>query len=349
VGAGSLSATLAWTDPPASDGSLVHDLDLQLACDVQTWAQNLGNGGASADRVNTVEKISLLGFDSFSSGLCIASITANGVSAMSPQPFSLVVAGPFVLSQCEAQVRPPNCVQGVAEQSASGWRCRCFPPYLGPFCDQDAMTLELQSDEAEASIQKLRAWQWSFFSAPVPCAGDYSLVIDAPSGSLQMHLAWGHLHTSGSGLEQREGITFDLREDGSTTIIQMQITEAAFGLAHAATLGLQWRDRSGESSISLQFSSVVSSCGAEKGLASEDPLPVVLAVGLGVALILAAIASFVCWRLFRGRPKVSPPGASPDMEAAEGNHVNHAEVLESNNVEFAEGNNVVIAEANSIF
>ena len=75
----------------------------------------------------------------------------------------------------------------------------------------------------------------------------------------------------------------------------------------------------------------------------------VLAVGLGVALILAAIASFVCWRLFRGRPKVLPPGASPDMEAAEGNHVNHAEVLESNNVEFAEGNNVVIAEANSIF
>ena len=64
--------TLAWTDPPSNDGALVHDLDLEVLCDVSNWVVNLGNGGTSPDMVNNVEKVLLLSYESFSSVFCIA-------------------------------------------------------------------------------------------------------------------------------------------------------------------------------------------------------------------------------------------------------------------------------------
>ena len=33
----SMTLVLAWTDPPSSDGALVHDLDLEVLCDVSSW------------------------------------------------------------------------------------------------------------------------------------------------------------------------------------------------------------------------------------------------------------------------------------------------------------------------
>ena len=68
----SLAVTLAWTDPPSNDGALVHDLDLEVLCDVSNWVVNLGNGGTSPDMVNNVEKVLLLSYESFSSVFCIA-------------------------------------------------------------------------------------------------------------------------------------------------------------------------------------------------------------------------------------------------------------------------------------
>ena len=142
-----LAIALAWTDPPSNDGSLVHDLNLEVQCDVSSWLANLGNGGSSPDTVNNVEKVLLLGYESLASVFCIAKVgklcqnpgiisyrfffsseshrkildftscqvLAPAVPTSSPQPLSLVASG-FRLSPCGAQMaRAPDCgLQGSA-------------------------------------------------------------------------------------------------------------------------------------------------------------------------------------------------------------------------------------------
>lgn len=79
-----MAIALAWTDPPSNDGDLVHDLDLEVLCDVSNWVVNRGNGGPSADRVNNVEKVLLLGYESFASVLCVVRVLAPQVGPGKP-------------------------------------------------------------------------------------------------------------------------------------------------------------------------------------------------------------------------------------------------------------------------
>ena len=62
TGAAPVVATLVWTDRPPSPAAavaLVNDLDLVVVPPGAGAAPRLGNGGAAADRVNTVERVSL--------------------------------------------------------------------------------------------------------------------------------------------------------------------------------------------------------------------------------------------------------------------------------------------------
>ena len=318
---GSLAVSLAWTDPPSANGALVHDLDLQVSCDVSNWRAMWGNGGDSA---NNVEKVSLMGYGrwdlnvslchslsgSFSSALCIARVTAKQVSALSPQAFSLVASGPFTLAPCLAP-RPLVCVHGAPEQLAEGYSCRCVAPYVGPFCDQEV------SQVTERWTGELRPWQWLFVQAPVSCAGSHRLVIQGAT-RLKTHLAWGHLHTVLADQVAVPGVSFMQEEDSTAALLTVLVRVEAEALSHASSvsLGLQWQERSGKSNIAISWSPEPGTeCGGgAPGTVAANYEHIVLIACLVVFIVAVVVACVVFIKLIRGREKVSPEGG--DVEQA---------------------------------
>eukprot|EP00435_Cladocopium_sp_Y103_P041095 s32_g11.t1 len=305
----SLAVTLAWTDPPSNDGTLVHDLDLEVNCDVSNWVVNLGNGGTSPDRVNNVEKVLLLGYESFASVFCIAKVTAESVSIRSPQPFSLVASG-FQLSPCAAELRAPDCgSQGSAVRfQENQWACRCFPPYLGPFCDQQAVALPLTDNTQPVSAQELnlgcehtcmKPWQWSFYTFEITCgAGEYQLRIQQSSeGSLVTRWSWGHLHTvladsTAAGLVVSSS-SLEL-DTGRVTTLVVQVDPLVLGDLRSLFVGLQWQGRSGKSDAQLSWvAGEGTSCGTDAAESKEsgNSEQLVLWICLAVAGITAILAA----------------------------------------------------------
>lgn len=316
VGAGALGITLAWTDPPSADGRLVHDLDLEVSCDVSSWEPLLGNGGTSPDRLNTVEKVSLLGYDSFTSGLCIATVRAPMVSAVSAQPFSLVVAGPFLLSSsCAPAVRARTCVNGVAEKMSSVWRCRCFSPYVGLDCSEEPEEIPVSSPTARRPASHLRPWQWYSFKAPFSCfEGKYTLSVEGPGDPelLKMTLSGGHLEVTGSdGVSSTPevSITTSLQNTGADYARTAEVEVALGALEGEASLAiaLQWQGRDRAEDVVIRWSSQIDGC--EEFLANggdeEGGSPVALILGF-VAMIIAASVAGTFLIQCRRRSKVHP-------------------------------------------
>jgi subtilisin family serine protease len=85
---GGIYLTLVWTDPPAQSfagKTLVNDLDLTVD---GPGGRRFGNGGASADRTNTVEAIRL---ENPAAGTYVVTVQANSVNGtFGAQPFALV-------------------------------------------------------------------------------------------------------------------------------------------------------------------------------------------------------------------------------------------------------------------
>lgn len=85
---GGIYLTLVWTDPPAQSfaaKTLVNDLDLIVD---GPGGRRFGNGGASADRTNTVEAIRL---ENPAVGTYVVTVQANSVNGtFGAQPFALV-------------------------------------------------------------------------------------------------------------------------------------------------------------------------------------------------------------------------------------------------------------------
>ncbi len=89
--AGSLAATLTWTDPPshsAAAQTLVNNLDLTVeAPDGTRW---FGNGGSAPDTRNNVETVRL---DTLAAGTYTIRVRAdNVVGTYGPQPFALLIS-----------------------------------------------------------------------------------------------------------------------------------------------------------------------------------------------------------------------------------------------------------------
>lgn len=324
----SLAVTLAWTDPPSNDGALVHDLDLEVLCDVSNWVVNLGNGGTSPDMVNNVEKVLLLSYESFSSVFCIAKVTAESVSTRSPQPFSLVASG-FQLSQC-ATSRAPDCgTQGSAVRfQENQWACRCFPPYLGPFCDQQAVALPLTDSTQPVSAQELKPWQWSFYTFEITCgAGEYRLRIQQPTsaeGILVTRWSWGHLHTAladstAAGLVVSSSSS-EL-DTGRVTTLAVQVDPQVLGDLRSLFVGLQWQGRNGKSAAQLSWvAGEGTSCGTDSAESKEsgNSEQLVLWICLAVVGITAILAAVVILKYLRGRQMVLPYASSQrDVEQAD--------------------------------
>ncbi|CAE8681021.1 unnamed protein product [Polarella glacialis] len=330
------SVSLVWTDPPDSSNLLVNDLDLEVACDTGGWTRRLGNGGASQDRVNNVEKVMLLDLPANSSGLCVVSVAALSVSKLSPQPFSLVAAGAFAPSlACLASSARPSCVHGVAVRllasvsgSTAGWDCRCERPWLGVFCDQVAETLSL-SDRAASSATlvplSLRPWQWSFARAAWSCgAGAYELLLEDQSAdgqALEVTVSWGHMEVStlsadSTAAAAASGITFTSTSEaaglGSRTTIIVQIPASASSQASSVSeiyVALRSKGRDGPSTYTLRWqpaASVASSCKASalRGATGGVDLPteqIVLYCILGLVALAVPLACYGAWKFYSRR------------------------------------------------
>ncbi len=92
-GARPLSVTLAWTDPPPSPSAatpLVNDLDLVVTSEALGGYPRRGNGGAGADRANTVERVWLESGGGTGGGEIVITVTAARLPAP-PQAFALAV------------------------------------------------------------------------------------------------------------------------------------------------------------------------------------------------------------------------------------------------------------------
>eukprot|EP00931_Biecheleriopsis_adriatica_P119080 TRINITY_DN94359_c0_g1_i1.p1 TRINITY_DN94359_c0_g1~~TRINITY_DN94359_c0_g1_i1.p1 ORF type:complete len:924 (-),score=177.40 TRINITY_DN94359_c0_g1_i1:91-2862(-) len=322
-----LSVSIAWTDPPDSSGRLVHDLDLEVSCDFDAWKVHLGNGGASADRNNNVEKVLLKGA---LTGQCVISVLALEVLPRLAQPFSLIAAGPFVWEpECRAAAAPA-CVHGVAEQLRSGndasapaWACRCQAPWTGIRCDEEPQSLTLSAQGASApevgGERRLRPRQWAYFTASPSCGGgDYEIVVEEATGKLQTALAWGHLEVvslADSSAAAPAGVTFRAAKQasGRSTTITVQISEAAASAPDAqVSLAVHSQGRDGPLPYVLRWQPSASlasaGCGAAKG--SKDAgsgLPteqVILYLALGLAGLAVLVSTCVVVKRCYGRPRV---------------------------------------------
>jgi len=329
----SMTLVLAWTDPPSTDGALVHDLDLEVLCDVSSWTVTLGNAGSSPDRLNNVEKVLLLGHESFGTGLCIARVNAyKGVSAQAPQPFSLVASG-FQLAQCAAPVRVIDCGNyGTSARIDTKWTCQCVWPYLGPFCDQQAQEVPLHLDmTSPVRAEELFPWQWSFFTMEVTCgAGQYQLLIEQPDhrGNLLSHVSWGHLHTTlletlpaVPGVTVTKGNIFELQNGGQRMTIVVDIQENILNELKSIFIALQWQGRSSQARTQLRWSAEGLSCGISTVPVAMEASPgelVLLICGVVLGIAAVIVAAVVILKSFRGREKVLPREPSRhDVEQAE--------------------------------
>lgn len=168
-------AVLAWTDPPHPQGLLVNNLDLSVRCDWWAWSPRLGNGGASPDTANNVEKVLLNGLrqPNSTNGMCLFTVAAPNVSSRAGQLFSLVMRGPFWHSRsCDTAAAHPFCANGEAAlmNASQTWGCKCRWPWLGPFCDQVAEPVALGPTPL---VRSVRPWQWIFFQVNVSCGSGY--------------------------------------------------------------------------------------------------------------------------------------------------------------------------------
>jgi len=171
-----LRAVLAWTDKPAASGSLVNDLDLTVACDVDAWAPHQGNGESGGDHNNNLEKVVLAPLPASASCIVAAHYSGSTSEAPSSQTLSLVVAGhASVDPSCLAAAAAPPCGHGVAEQAEGTWRCQCEEDWAGPHCSQQFVGL------AQAA-RILQPFQWDFLRIPGGDGADIVLEHDGSAG-----------------------------------------------------------------------------------------------------------------------------------------------------------------------
>lgn len=267
---------------------------------------------------------------------CIAKVSADGVSTRSPQPFSLVASG-FQLSQC-ATSRAPDCgSQGSAVRFRERWACRCFPPYLGPFCDQQAVALPLTDSTQPVSAQELKPWQWSFYTFEITCgAGEYRLRIQQPTesaeGSLVISWSWGHLHTvlaESTALGLVVSSSSSELDTGRVTTLVVQVDPLVLGDLRSLFVGLQWQGRSGKSAAQLSWvAGEGTSCGTDPAESKEsgNSEQLVLWICLAVMGITAILTAVVILKYLRGRQMVLPYASSQrDVEQAESSQASKQE------------------------
>merc|ERR1712012_504168 len=238
---------LAWTDPPAADGRLVNDLDLEVSCNQGDWIPRLGNGKSipDRDRVNNVEKVILSDLSgtnlaSSPSVLCVVSIFARKVNVASPQPFSLIATSPLALHRgCEGPTPRPSCIHGKAtlvHESSTGsdsWCCQCDQPWLGPFCDQ------LPNDAMDAmsskTALKIRPLQWDFFSMKTCGIGSYMFTLEYTGSShlevIASHFAGPHLWASPGHIIKDNTTNVNAGEN-----IKFSLSSSLLGEVHRKTI-----------------------------------------------------------------------------------------------------------------
>mmetsp|Transcript_101235 Transcript_101235/g.179836 ORF Transcript_101235/g.179836 Transcript_101235/m.179836 type:complete len:961 (+) Transcript_101235:38-2920(+) len=303
------TVTLAWTDPPHRHGQLVHDLDLEVSCDANNWGHAFGNGGASHDRSNNVEKVLLDShIGTAQSGLCIVEVTAQSVSERQPQSFSLVVAGALLPSpECRASAQP-SCVNGNPVQVAAtgSWACRCTEPWVGAFCDQTAKQLELSTSE-QSKTYSLRALQWSFFEATASCgAGSYELVLEETSSSVdpQFSIAatWGHFEVLSFSPEMQSVTVTSSTEaiaGGHRITKLVQIPEDALQTAAKVSFALHSSVRDQPVSFSLRWQphgDLVGTCASESaatGATGSTSIVIYVIIGMVALVLLASVVACI--------------------------------------------------------
>jgi len=309
------TVTLAWTDPPDPLGQLVHDLDLEVSCDVNSWSRAFGNGGASPDRSNNVEKIlvdSHIG--AAASGLCVVEVKALGVSELQSQSFSLVIAGGLLPSpECKAS-SPPNCVNGEAVQleGTTSWVCSCTEPWVGAFCDQTAEQLALSTPDASleesGGTRSLRALQWTFFEAMPSCgAGSYKLVLEESGLEPQLSVAVTLIHFDKVLSLEPTNVTTSTQviAGGRRVTTLVQIPDDALEAGAKVLFSLHSSARDGLVSYSLHWqpdADLVESCysgsSEDTGADSADDANTVIHVLVAVAAVI--LLSFaVAWMLLK--------------------------------------------------
>jgi len=294
---------LAWTDPPAANGRLVHDLDLSVACGTASWQKRLGNHGSSPDTANNVEKVLLRDFLSAvpAPSNCEVSVKTSGLYAASSQAFSLVVAGPFrALPGCEAPTQRPSCsAHGTSSLQLGAWTCACEPTWVGPFCDQKTGTLAFD----EASEGRIYPLQWEFRSVQACGGGRYEFTVTSgqagavevsASASQGPHL-WASSAVRAAGAWDEDGISFRVSTAGPVRLITIDVPEAN---ATDLTLHLAFFSRHREGALPFTVllrsapSCYKSALRGAQGSESGAVLPIVLGTVLGVAC-LASIAAAV--------------------------------------------------------
>ena len=207
------------------------------------------------------------------------------------------------------------------------WTCRCFSPYLGPFCDQQATNVPLTDSNEPVTSHELNPWQWSFFTMDVTCgAGEYRLeIIHPPGGTLFTRWSWGHLHTT-LAPTTTPGVTTSsssstLQTGGKVTTLAVQVSETISDL-RSFYVGLQWQGRNGQTTAQLRWvASEGTSCGTvttEDQNSSTDPGQLVLWICVAVVGVAAVIGAVVILKYFRGTQKVLPHESSQrDVEQAD--------------------------------
>ena len=115
------------------------------------------------------------------------------------------------------------------------------------------------------------------------------------------------------------GVSFMQEEDSTAALLTVLVRVEAEALSHASSvsLGLQWQERSGKSSIAISWSPEPGTeCGGgAPGTVAANYEHIVLIACLVVFIVAVVVACVVFIKLIRGREKVSPEGG--DVEQAD--------------------------------
>eukprot|EP00930_Biecheleria_cincta_P045677 TRINITY_DN31482_c0_g1_i1.p1 TRINITY_DN31482_c0_g1~~TRINITY_DN31482_c0_g1_i1.p1 ORF type:complete len:915 (-),score=124.90 TRINITY_DN31482_c0_g1_i1:278-3022(-) len=296
------SVTIVWTDPPDTYGRLVNNLDLDVSCDLDVWKLRLGNG--FRDKTNNVEKVvldALIGPSS--SGVCTVSVSASQLP-VSPQKFSLVVAGPFKpVSECRTPSSTMTCNRGPECPCPQAWACRCPRPWVGPFCNELPETLPLQDTFVHRTVRPL---QKTFYLAAVSCAGAYEFELQETAGSSNLVSAatWGNAEAQPP---PSHGVVIRTALQGQRTIISVDVPASAL------------RSGRSETAYSLRWRKTGASCPGSGEEAPDAGMPTELVVLVCVLAIagggLLIVSCFVAWRWHHRRTyarNIAPdPGSMP--------------------------------------
>ncbi|KNC46296.1 protease [Thecamonas trahens ATCC 50062] len=261
----SVSATLVWTDPPASLAAavtLVSDLDLTLTASDAVYVGNVGpRDQVTYDQDNNVERIRAVVSGAFSLRVFV------NAAPVGPQPFALVVSGGGVVSLGSCPASCPSATasecSGSGRCSTATGRCTCEPYAAGADCSISVREYAVGIDSLDFA---LHAGEWDFARFPLARVPDGQGIVLALSKTFVF--VEGFFSFAGIPDLHTAELSYYFYYDNSYLIPAAAVTSARSSGATHLNMALRGRQYAG-----LYYGSVAKSVFAMTAVAASSKPP----------------------------------------------------------------------------